>query len=269
MLRAFSRCAGWLDRPDGMRKTHLVAVPPCGGSAVFLGLIAGQLFFPAVFMSFWCAAAIILATGIADDRLDLRPWQKLIPQAIAAGIVVAGSSQQLSPFAAAGAVLWLVLCANAFNLLDGLDGLAAAAGLIAAVAMAFLRPAAASLLLPLAGSLAAFLIFNLPPASVFLGDSGSLLVGFVLGWAVLCGGPGHGLLGPALILAVPLGDTTITLAGRLLRGKPIFRPDREHLHHRLLRYVASPPRALFWLSAASLALALAGIAISSAAPKLP
>jgi UDP-GlcNAc:undecaprenyl-phosphate/decaprenyl-phosphate GlcNAc-1-phosphate transferase len=269
LLRNLSRGAGWLDRPDGGRKAHAVAVPPCGGCAIFLGMLTGCLFYFSVPAIVWGAAAIILLTGIADDRSSLRPWQKLASQAVAAALALVAVPLPPGLLPRAGAMAWLLLCSNAFNLLDGLDGLVAAVGLIAAVAMLVVHPAAACLLVPLAGSLAAFLVFNCPPASVFLGDSGSLVVGFILGWTALQGSPERAWPPAALILALPLADTALTLTGRLLHGKPLFQPDREHIHHRLVRSVRSPLRALLWLSAASTGCALLGVALSFAFPGLP
>jgi UDP-GlcNAc:undecaprenyl-phosphate GlcNAc-1-phosphate transferase len=140
-------------------------------------------------------------------------------------------------------VIWLVACTNAVNLIDGLDGLAAGIAL-----MATMTTLAASLIsghieltiatAPLAGALIGFLVFNFNPASIFLGDSGSLVLGFLLGcYSVLWSSKSATLVGmaaPIIALSVPLLDTTLAIARRFLRAQPIFQPDRAHIHHRLL-----------------------------------
>ncbi len=140
-------------------------------------------------------------------------------------------------------VVWLVACSNAFNLIDGLDGLATGVGLFAAfttLAAALLHNNAALALAtaPLVGALLAFLRYNFNPASIFLGDSGSLTVGFLLGcFGALWSQKSATLLGmtaPLMALSVPLVDTGISVVRRFLRRQPIFTPDRNHLHHRLL-----------------------------------
>jgi UDP-GlcNAc:undecaprenyl-phosphate GlcNAc-1-phosphate transferase len=140
-------------------------------------------------------------------------------------------------------VLWLLACANAFNLIDGLDGLASGVGLFATLTTlcAALMHGDMELALataPLAGALIGFLRYNFNPASIFLGDCGSLSIGFLLGcYAVMWSQKSATLLGmaaPAIVLAAPLVDTALSIARRFIQHKPIFGADRGHLHHRLL-----------------------------------
>ena len=188
--------------------------------------------------------------GLADDMFSLKPWQKLIGQIIAGAMVVAAGVQIPALGIAAhpvigaiGTVVWLVACANAVNLIDGVDGLAAGVGLIATATII-----AASLLgghaelafaaAPLAGALIGFLVYNFNPGSIFLGDCGSLVIGFMLGcFGLLWSSQAPTMLGaaaPLLVLAIPLGDTSVAILRRFLRRRPIFSPDRFHIHHRLL-----------------------------------
>ena len=152
--------------------------------------------------------------------------------------------------------LWLVGCSNAFNLIDGVDGLAVGAGLFATVTILLgallngnVRLALATM--PLAGALAGFLRYNFNPASVFLGDSGSLTVGFLLGcYGVLWSQKSATMLGmtaPLMALAVPLIDTGVAVARRFLRGQPIFSADARHIHHRLLARGLTPRKVALLL----------------------
>jgi UDP-GlcNAc:undecaprenyl-phosphate GlcNAc-1-phosphate transferase len=195
---------------------------------------------------------VVFATGFLDDVFGLKPWMKLIGQAVAAilacnaNVVIRG----IAGYSLAGTwwhlpltVLWLVGCANAFNLIDGLDGLATGVGLFA-TATAFLSAvlngniALAFVTAPLLGALLGFLPYNFSPASIFMGDCGSLTVGFLLGcFGVIWSQKSATLLGmtaPLIAMAIPLLDTALAITRRFLRGQGIFAADRGHIHHRLL-----------------------------------
>ncbi len=194
---------------------------------------------------------VVFTVGLLDDLVGLRSWEKLCGQLFAAVLAYVNGVQVIGfvGYAAHGwltlpiTVGWLVLCSNAFNLIDGLDGLATGVGLFAAfttLAAALLHNNAllAIATAPLVGALLAFLRYNFNPASIFLGDSGSLTIGFMLGcFAALWSQKSATLLGmtaPLMALSVPLLDTGISIARRFLRRQPIFGADRHHLHHRLL-----------------------------------
>jgi UDP-GlcNAc:undecaprenyl-phosphate GlcNAc-1-phosphate transferase len=161
-------------------------------------------------------------------------------------------------------ILWLVGCATAFNLIDGLDGLATGVALITAFGMlvgaSLVRPQSNYLLglalVPLAGALLGFLPYNFNPASIFLGDSGSLMIGFLLGSSsILLSQKSTTVLGmtaPVMLLAIPLLDVLLSVARRFLRGKPIFAADRAHIHHRLLDLGFPPCHAALLLYGACL-----------------
>jgi UDP-GlcNAc:undecaprenyl-phosphate GlcNAc-1-phosphate transferase len=271
---------GWVDHPDGNRKTHQRAAPRTGGVAIMLSfavalslLIASPLTGGAVvkqgFPLVWRllpAPALIFASGLLDDLFGLRPWQKLPGQAAGAGLACwAGiriqalggyplPSWSTLPLTA----LWLVACVNAFNLIDGLDGLAAGLGLFATLttfAAALLQQnfELAIATVPLSGALLGFLRYNFSPATIFLGDCGSQTVGFLLGcYGVLWSQKATTLLGmtaPVMALSIPLLDTALSVARRLLGGRPIFRADRGHIHHRLLDRGLTPRRATLILYA--------------------
>ena len=256
---------GLVDRPDGGRKFHHHAVPRVGGIAIAVSYAAafgmllavpgfgGSVFerhLPAV-LNLLPSAGLIFLTGLLDDLWEMRPWQKLIGQstaailAVLAGVRITGlSGHPLNESLGAGlTVLWLLACCNAFNLIDGLDGLASGMGLfstltifLAALLHGDLMLALATL--PLAGALLGFLRYNFNPASVFLGDSGSLLIGFLLGcYGVIWSQKSATMLGmtaPLMAMAIPLLDVLLSIFRRWLRGKPIFSSDRSHIHHKLL-----------------------------------
>jgi UDP-GlcNAc:undecaprenyl-phosphate GlcNAc-1-phosphate transferase len=255
-----------MDRPDEQRKAHVTAVPHLGGVPVAISYLAacGLLLlvplrggeFVAMHLALvWkvsLAAGVVFATGVADDLFRLKPWQKLAGQFAGASLAwwagvrvdFVGGQPVGIELGIALTILWLLATTNALNLIDGVDGLAAGIGMFAAAAMLL-----AALLLqnniplalatvPLVGALAGFLRYNFSPASIFLGDSGSLLVGFLLGcFGVIWSQKSTTVLAmtaPLMALAVPLADTGLSILRRFIRRQPIFKADRGHIHHRLL-----------------------------------
>lgn len=272
---------GIVDQPDGVRKLHGRPTPRAGGIPIaasyvlaYLLLLASPLrggdFLEQALPLVWAmlpAAALVFLVGLVDDVRGLKPATKLAGQLAAAGLACWGGVKvsHVAGYALGDwlalplTVLWLVACANAFNLIDGVDGLAAGVGLVATLTTFLAALLSQSLplalaTLPLAGALAGFLRYNFNPASVFLGDSGSLLVGFLLGcYGVIWSQKSATMLGmtaPLAALAVPLADTGIAVVRRYLRGRPIFDADRGHVHHRLLDLGFGPRRAVLVLYAA-------------------
>jgi|HigsolmetaAR201D_1030396.scaffolds.fasta_scaffold11899_2 UDP-N-acetylmuramyl pentapeptide phosphotransferase/UDP-N-acetylglucosamine-1-phosphate transferase len=262
---------GVVDHPDHSRKLHSHPVPRVGGVAIVSAVLvsyavlllsslnAGDLVASSLPLVWRLlpAAGLVFLTGLLDDLITLRPWQKLLGQVVASVLTVVAGVQVRSLGGIAIpewlgfllTVVWLIGCANAFNLIDGVDGLAAGVGLfattttlIAALLQGNVPLALATV--PLAGALLGFLRFNFNPATIFLGDCGSLTVGFLLGcYGVLWAQKSATLLGitaPLMALAVPLLDTFIAIVRRFLRFRPIFGADRQHIHHRLLALGHSP-----------------------------
>lgn len=269
-----------LDNPDGRRKVHGAPIPRVGGIAIafsYIGAVAllvmstlhgaGRLDFTFIWALF-PAAGVIFAVGLTDDLMGLRAGQKLAGQVVAAGFAFAGGVRIMgvAGYSVDGwlsfvlTAIWLVACTNAFNLIDGVDGLAAGVGLFATLTTflaAILQnnvPLALATV-PLAGALLAFLRYNFNPASVFLGDCGSLLTGFLLGcFGVIWSQKSATLLGltaPLMALAIPLLDTILSVMRRFLRNQPIFGGDRNHIHHRLLDRGLSPRGVALLLYAGS------------------
>jgi UDP-GlcNAc:undecaprenyl-phosphate GlcNAc-1-phosphate transferase len=258
-----SRRLGLLDRPNAPRKVHLSPVPRTGGVAIVCSVLAaiGLLLLSPLkgaetidlplALNLAPAVGTIFLLGVIDDVVGLSAWGKLPGQVAAAYLAYVGGVQiasvaawPLPEWASLGiTILWLIACANAFNLIDGVDGLAAGIGFVAtftilAAALIGNNAPLALATAPLLGALLAFLRYNFNPASIFLGDSGSLTIGFLLGcfgaiWsqksATLIG-----LAAPLMALAVPLLDTGAAVLRRFLRHHRILSGDRNHVHHRLL-----------------------------------
>ena len=224
-------------------------VPVFGGAAIIAGIVGSLAMFGVLpgWVAF-CAVAMWMV-GVIDDARELRPREKLAAQVIVAiAVVTAIPRVALSPWPAldfALAVLWLTAISNAFNLIDGLDGLAAGTGIVAGVALAltgFLQhdAALATTGLGLAGALGGFIVFNLYPASIFMGDAGALSVGMLLGVMSLHGGMlAHNsrltkYVYPILMMLIPLLDTGIVSITRLATGNSVSRHGLDHSHNRLL-----------------------------------
>lgn len=210
------------------------------------------------------AAGAVFLIGLYDDLRGARPWQKLLVQGAAAmGLYITGFRVEIltNPFTHSAThlgwmslpltLLWLVAISNAFNLIDGLDGLAAGVGLFATVTLFLLamlqaKSFVAAITVALAGALFGFLPHNFNPARIYLGDSGSLTIGMVLAaLAIDSSQKGPVLLTvaiPLMIFGLPLLDMSVTTARRFLSGQPLFHRDEEHLHHRL-QTIGMTPRA--------------------------
>lgn len=274
--------------------TRAPPIPRVGGWAIALGcaisLTLVGLFFTPTGQTLLAArsslqavavgAVGILILGSIDDVRPLSAWLKFGAQ-VAIAVLVYSMGLRIEavslPFGTLFVsplvgvmltVLWLVGVANAFNLLDGADGVAAGSAFFSATAVFIMsvalgHPAIGLVAAVLAGSLLGFLPYNFPPARAFLGDSGSLLTGFLLaGLAVEGSTKGPTLVAiavPLVAFAVPVFDTTITLIRRIVRGRPVFEGDRDHLHHRLLRAGLTPRQVVGILYVASAAFAVAAM----------
>jgi len=286
---------GFVDQPDFGRKLHTKPIPRLGGVAIFASylLAFGVLFltpFQAVHLieggvplAIRIAPAVILvfAIGIRDDLRSMRPWQKLIGQILAAGLAYAAGvhvnhiGYHSLPYYLdlPATIFWLVLCTNAVNLIDGVDGLATGVGVFATATtlLAALLQNNIDLALavaPLLGCLLGFLRYNFNPATIFLGDCGSLFIGFFLGCCSIIWSQKSatilGMTAPLLALSIPLLDTVLSIARRFLKGEPLFNGDRGHVHHRLLDRGLTPRRvALIIYATCGLAATLALLMMNS------
>ena len=254
-----------VDHPDEDRKLHLSPIPRIGGIPIvisYAGALCLMIFFApqgaqlyiqhrTLLLSLMPATAVIFLTGLLDDLIELSPLQKLSGQFIAAALAVALAAKLTAvhgqPYSLWISIplslVWLIACTNAVNLIDGLDGLASGVGIfatIATLAEAILSGnlGLAAATIPLVGCLLAFLRYNFSPASIFLGDCGSLTIGFMLGCFGLIwsqrSGTLLGMAGPSMVLVLPLVDVALSIGRRFLRGVPIFKGDRGHIHHMIL-----------------------------------
>jgi UDP-GlcNAc:undecaprenyl-phosphate GlcNAc-1-phosphate transferase len=246
-VRRFARKLGFFDQPNA-RNLHHTPTPLMGGVAIFIAVVAAVLLFGQHYLSqlLGILAAISSAAlvGLLDDRYHLRASVKLGSQlVIACGLFLIGIQVHLGwlpPWVNfILTVGWLVGITNAMNLLDNMDGLS---GGVAAVAAAFLTVIAAmnGQFLALFGGCLGFLCFNTRPASIFMGDSGSLFIGLLLAiLAIKLRFPGNSnfvtWMVPVLVMGVPIFDTTLVIVSRLRRGKnPMTTPGKDHLSHRLV-----------------------------------
>jgi UDP-GlcNAc:undecaprenyl-phosphate GlcNAc-1-phosphate transferase len=279
-----ARMLGVVDRPGG-RRVNRSPVPRLGGLALFLGIFVPALAFLPLgreTRGLLLGAAIAVTVGAVDDFRGLRWWEKLAGQIVAAAVPPSFGiwvDRFTFPFLGKHAlppsagipltILWIVAIMNMVNFLDGLDGLAsgvaAIAGLtFAIIALSLAKPDAAILSAIVFGACIGFLRHNFYPARIFMGDSGALLLGFVLAAISVQGllktAATVALFFPLLVLAVPIVDTTFVVARRLKHRERVFEADQAHLHHRFLRRGFSEPRAAFTIWGWCLTLAAAALA---------
>ena len=280
----FARILGVVDQPGETRRVHSLPVPRLGGIALLLGIFVPALAFLALdgpFRGILLGAAIATTVGAIDDFRGLPWWAKLAGQAAAAGVAIGFGvtvdrftfpgfgSQELPEWLAGGATLvWVVAIMNMVNFLDGMDGLAAgicaiAGSTFAVIGLSLGAPDAALLAAIVAGACFGFLRHNFYPARIFMGDSGALLLGFVLATLSIEGLVKTAALAtlvlPLLVLAIPIVDTSFVFAKRLKYRQPLYAADRTHLHHRFMNIGFSQTRAVAYMYGWCIVLAAAAL----------
>jgi UDP-GlcNAc:undecaprenyl-phosphate GlcNAc-1-phosphate transferase len=282
-VRAVAQHCGIVDRPDGRRKLHGRPVPLWGGVAVYGAMVLGLLairFGPggmspelAELSTAWMiAAGFVCFVGGIDDRFDLPSRVKLVLQIIAVvplilcgyyvdRVVAFSYPIELGWLGIPLTILWLIGCINALNLLDGMDGLASIVGLSTAAMLGVIAASeghdhVAMMATVLAASVMGFLLYNLPPASVFLGDSGSMVIGLSVGLLGIQGtlktSATLAITAPAVVMTLPMFDIVAAVVRRKLTGRRFDAPDRLHIHHRLLDRGWNPWQVLCVLGAVCL-----------------
>ena len=295
LMRALAFRWGLVDRPDH-RKIHKHPTPLLGGVAIYFSF-AGSILFGSHFLldfpappslhAILLASLIVVVLGLYDDLKGSSAEIKFLWQLAAALIVIQAGiriDQIKIPFfeyidfgiwAWPVTCLWLVGLSNAFNLIDGLDGLAAGVAMFAAftifaTAVRWGETEVAVLCISLAGCLLGFLRYNFHPARIFMGDAGSLLLGFLLGVLSIMEGSkstaGVAFLIPITALAIPILDTSIAIVRRVRNGRQIFLADREHIHHRLLHIGLSHRQAVLIIYLASLYLGIVSFGMTFVPP---
>jgi UDP-GlcNAc:undecaprenyl-phosphate GlcNAc-1-phosphate transferase len=285
-VRDIATRRGWVCRPQAKRHIHETPLPRLGGAAIFLSfsvtltlwlalsvmfprLVAGVI--PTTLLRIYLPACLIFAVGIYDDLHGAGPWVKFAVQAVAAAMLFAGGMRVLDlplifphtlpwfvglPLT----VLWVVAVTNAFNLIDGLDGLAAGSALFSTMVFFVVALVNHSWLgslmsVTLAGAILGFLRFNFNPATIFLGDSGSLFIGFMLSALALASAEKAptfvAVAIPVVSFGLPILETSLSILRRLISGRPIFTADREHIHHKLLALGLSHRQVVIVLYAVS------------------
>lgn len=256
---------GIIDKP-APDKVHERAVPRIGGLGIAAGFLATTILMlvrqhsPQPEIIGLCAGAVAIAgIGLLDDILCLKPIVKLAGVAIAAAIPLAVGLGPASMGGAIAAWAFVIFMSNAMNLLDGLDGLAGSVALIAALAFFVIFRLLglgifAGVSLSLAGAVLGFLIFNLPPARTFMGDTGSLLLGYLLAWqAIMLGGQSSGGLVAAIsIVAIPIADTLFVVCRRASRRQSILAGGLDHTYNLLAGSIGRPAAVLSFCGAASI-----------------
>ena len=284
LTRILARRLGMIDQP-GLRKGHRSPVPLMGGLAMYLALAIAFIAFGsrdwrAEGLGIMGGATLLFLTGFWDDRFGMPVWVKLAAQALAAiSVLLTGIQVHLLGIGwldGALTLMWIIGITNAVNLMDNMDGLAAGITLVAALfffAMAALegQGLVAGLAAALAGSAAGFLFYNFAPAVSFMGDAGSLTLGFTL--AVI----GIKLrfihyplastwMAPIVVLGVLIFDTTLVSLSRLRRGRAVFQGGSDHTSHRLAQIGLSQPRAVLTLYITAVALGAAALLIIQSPP---
>jgi UDP-GlcNAc:undecaprenyl-phosphate/decaprenyl-phosphate GlcNAc-1-phosphate transferase len=291
-VRAFAVARGWVSVANADRHVHREPLPRLGGVAIYaafltsvvLALLASFL-LPRLrsALSFSDLSAIILPgtliflVGVYDDLRSVGPYTKFAVQALAgllmyaAGLrildipVLFGEQQFGWALSLPITILWVIGITNAFNLIDGLDGLAAGSGLFSTlvvfvVAVFSHSPLVSLLTISLAGAILGFLRFNFNPATIFLGDSGSLFIGFMLSALAIQGAQKAptviAVAIPVVSFGLPILETALSIIRRLISGRPLFTADREHIHHKLLQRGLSHRQVVIVLYAVSALFAL-------------
>lgn len=248
---------GAIDQPD-QRKVHSGKMPRLGGMSIFLAFIFSMIIlqkYSGPYLGIILGASIVFLVGLLDDIFQLSAGVKLLGQSLAAavaiyfGVMVHFVTNPFDGLMALGyfsiplTFLWIVGISNAINLIDGLDGLAAGVSAIAAVTMGVVsllqgQVEVALVAFLLLASILGFLPYNFNPARTFMGDCGSNLLGFILGCLAILGTAKSAtlisLLLPIVILGIPIFDTFFAIIRRINKRTPIFKPDKDHLHHCLL-----------------------------------
>ena len=293
----------WVDAAADGRRMHVTPVPRLGGVAVCLGALAALATAVAsgvvemaevarhgrLVAGAGAGCLVLLGVGVRDDLVGVRPRTKLAAQALAGAAVCAGGvrvgsialgewSWHPGWLAPVLVVVWVVAVTNAVNLIDGLDGLASGLGMIGLGATSLAATLlghgwVAAVALAVAGAVAGFAHYNRHPARIFLGDSGSLTIGYFLAVLSIVGGTtGDGRLLailPAGVLAIPLLDTALAVVRRWLRGARVFGGDARHVHHRLLAIGFTHRQAVRVLHTAAALVAALALALAFAAPVFP
>lgn len=291
VVKSFAQLIGAIDVPKDERRMHSVPIPRLGGLAIFLGFMFSVLLFVDInrqVRGIMLGAVIIVITGVIDDISPMRAWVKLLLQLAAAAVAVlhgvvveiisnpnlfsAEPYLDLSFMAVPITIIWIVAITNSVNLIDGLDGLAVGVSCISSCTMLIISllvsdANVALILAALAGACIGFMPFNLNPAKIFMGDTGALLLGYILATVSVLGlFKMYAIVSfavPFLILGLPLFDTVFAIIRRLLKGQSPMVADRGHFHHRLIDMGLNQKQAVAILYTISAILGLSAVVLTT------
>ncbi|GMB01349.1 MraY family glycosyltransferase [Pelosinus sp. IPA-1] len=276
---------GALDAPDA-RKVHTRPIPRMGGLAIYAAFVLAVLasmYVSREVLGLLVGGTVILIVGIIDDLKPLPARVKLLGQIVAASVLVMfdiriewltnpfGDMLYVEYLSIPLTILWVVGLTNTVNLIDGLDGLAAGVSTIASVTILLVALqqnfwTVAVLTAALAGSALGFLQHNFNPAKIFMGDTGSMFLGYMLAAISILGAVKSAatiaLIVPIVALGLPILDTAFAIIRRYMSGRPIFKPDKGHLHHRLLEMGLTQKQAVLLMYVISGCLGLSAIALT-------
>ena len=276
---------GALDKPE-KRKVHTHVMPRLGGLAIYCGFIIAILCTVHInkdVLGIITGGTFIVLLGVLDDKYSLPAKVKLLGQIVAALILCAfdikiewlnnpwGGYFYLDLFSVPFTVFWVISFTNVVNLIDGLDGLAAGVSGIASITVILVAVqqgfySVAVITAALAGGIIGFIRYNFNPASIFMGDTGSMFIGYMLAAISIFGAVKSAatiaLIVPAVALGLPIMDTAFAILRRYTNGRPIFQPDKGHLHHRLLAMGMSQRQAVMLMYAISAALSVAAVVLT-------
>ncbi len=289
IVKQFAHRVGAIDVPDDNRRVHDHPIPRMGGLAIFLGFILSVVLFADVTLQvrgILLGSLLVVIVGVIDDIVPLPAWLKFLLQIVAAFIAVFhgvrieiianpnifSNAEYLifGGFSIPITVIWIVAVTNSVNLIDGLDGLAVGVSTIATVTMLVIALVVsdgnvAVILAALAGACIGFMPYNMNPAELFMGDTGALLLGYVLATMSVVGLFKFfaiiSFVVPFIVLGLPIFDTAFAFFRRLIRGQNPMKPDRKHFHHRLIDMGLSQKQAVAILYGISGILGLIAILI--------
>jgi UDP-GlcNAc:undecaprenyl-phosphate GlcNAc-1-phosphate transferase len=286
LVRKLAIKANIYDTP-GLHKRHKTPTPQLGGIAIYLAfLIPISLYLPLSpqLLAVLLGATLMVFLGVIDDTLGTNAWIKFFGQIVIAFITYQaglrinwvtnpmGGLVVLDWLSLPLTILWIVGITNAINLMDGVDGLASgmsgiSAGILAFVAYQTNQPVAALLLIAILGANLGFLRYNFAPAKIFMGDSGSMMLGYLLSTVSILGVLKStvtlSLIIPILALGIPISDTLYSIFRRLKNKQPIFKADNGHFHHKLLDRGLSPKQVVLGSYAVTSLLGILAIVIST------
>ena len=286
LVRTLAVKIGAIDAPDA-RKVHQVSIPRLGGLAIYIGYMVSLLYSVKDISSvkgLLIGSVILVAVGIWDDVKQIGPKTKLLGQIVAAlmlpifdnaihFISIGDHMLYLEYLSIPLTVFWIVGFTNIVNLIDGLDGLAAGISLIACIAICIVtlqmgQIDLACITLALAGAACGFLRYNFNPAKIFMGDTGSMLLGYTMAAISVMGSVKTaatvGLVVPVIVLGLPILDTLFAIVRRRINGRPVFQPDKGHLHHRLLAMGLTQKQAVLLMYAITAVLGCVSIVAAKA-----